>query len=207
MEPNIIWEAHKIEKPEFRLYYNDDGEVVCYSCEKLDGNYIVIDAQTFAESRMDVVIVDKKITKKKSPDIVSSKSLPDTLKDSTITATEITIWEAPIVTKPEFRLYYNEKGEVVTYSCEKLEGNYIVIDALTFAEARYDIKVINGTISRLIPGQIVSKLIPDNNGTACADVDISVVLNVEKDKEINESNFSYRGKTTYWKLKNYAITI
>jgi hypothetical protein len=40
----IVWEAPKIIAPEFRLYYDDKGNVICYSCEKLEGNYIVIDA-------------------------------------------------------------------------------------------------------------------------------------------------------------------
>ena len=55
----------------------------------------------------------------------------------------ITIWESPKVDKPEFRLYYDDKGYVITYTCEKLEGNYIVIDALAFAEARPDVRVVN----------------------------------------------------------------
>ena len=42
----IIWEAPKIEPPEFRLYYDDKGSVITYTCDKIPGNYIVIDAKT-----------------------------------------------------------------------------------------------------------------------------------------------------------------
>jgi hypothetical protein len=45
----LTWEAPKIEPPEFRLYYDEKGNVICYTCEKLEGNYVIIDAQTFAE--------------------------------------------------------------------------------------------------------------------------------------------------------------
>ena len=39
----IIFEAPKIVPPEFRLYYDDTGRVICYTCEKLPGKYIVIE--------------------------------------------------------------------------------------------------------------------------------------------------------------------
>ena len=38
-----IWESVKVDVPEFRLYYDESGKVICYTCEKLPGNYIVID--------------------------------------------------------------------------------------------------------------------------------------------------------------------
>lgn len=58
-------------KPEFRLYYDANGKVVCYSCSPLDtdNSYIVIDAQTYAEGRPEVIIVNSKITK---PNMISN---------------------------------------------------------------------------------------------------------------------------------------
>ena len=38
------------------------------------------------------------------------------------------IYEAPKIIPPEFRLYYDEKGNVITYTCEKLEGNYLDVN-------------------------------------------------------------------------------
>jgi hypothetical protein len=58
----ILWEAPKIIPPEFRLYYNETGKVICYTCEKLDGNYIVIDASIYAAGRPDVRVIDGKIS-------------------------------------------------------------------------------------------------------------------------------------------------
>ncbi len=46
----VIWESHKVAKPEFRLYYDDRGCAIAYTCEKLEGNYIIIDATTFVVS-------------------------------------------------------------------------------------------------------------------------------------------------------------
>lgn len=85
-------------------------------------------------------------------------------------------WEAPVIEKPEFRLYYDEKGNVVSYTCEKLIGKYIVIDALTFAEARPDVKVIDGKVVRNQFGSVISRLYPDDlNGILCEKEDVSVI--------------------------------
>ena len=43
----------------------------------------------------------------------------------------------------EYRLYYDDMGNISHYSCEKTEGNYLVIDVQTYAEGRHDIRVDN----------------------------------------------------------------
>lgn len=106
----------------------------------------------------------------------------------------VIIWEAPPIIKPEFRLYYDDKGNVLFYTCEKPEGNFIVIDALTFAEGRPDVRVVDGKISNAKPGSIVSKLIPHEDGTLCAEEDISIVV-----------NNTYKGKKKKWKLTTYEL--
>jgi hypothetical protein len=107
----------------------------------------------------------------------------------------ILIWEAPKIEKPEFRLYYDEQGKVLFYTCEKVEGNYIVVDAQTFAESRPDIRVIDGRISTVNPAFIVTKLMPDNKeGTVCAYEDISIVIT--KPTKV---------KTQKWKLRTYEL--
>lgn len=98
-------------------------------------------------------------------------------------------WEAPIIEKPEFRLYYGEKGEVLTYTCEKLEGNYVVIDAITFAEARPDIQVIDGKIVRTSSAAVITRLYPSDKGILCEKEDISIIA---------ETNGQY------WDLKTIA---
>lgn len=107
----------------------------------------------------------------------------------------ILIWEAPKIEKPEFRLYYDSKGQVVCYTCEKLEGDYIVIDALTYAEARPDVRVLDGRLVRVNSNSVVSKLIPNSKeGTSCAKEDVSVIVS-SKDKV----------KKQKWKLETYEL--
>lgn len=104
------------------------------------------------------------------------------------------IWEAPKQVVPEFRLYYDDKGCVITYTCEKLEGNYIVIDALTFAQARPDVRVIDGKLSTVQPAFIITKLMPNDNGIMCADEDVSIVVSP-----------THAGKIQKWNLNIYEL--
>ena len=92
------------------------------------------------------------------------------------------------------KLYYDDKGKVLFYSCEKPEGNYIVIDATTYAVGRHDLRIIDGKISTAVPSLVVSKLMPDEKGITCTEEDISIVV----DK-------NYKGKTINWKLNTYEL--
>lgn len=103
----------------------------------------------------------------------------------------IVLFEAPKIEPPEFRLYYSDTGKVITYTCEKLEGNYIVIDALTFAQARPDVRVVDGEITSASISPVVYKLMPSIEGQACAKEDISIVVS---DDSIDK---------TYWNLTTY----
>lgn len=108
---------------------------------------------------------------------------------------EIVIWEPKPLPKIEFRLYYDDKGKVVCYTCEKLEGNYIVIDAQTYAIGRPDIRVVDGKISTVAPSAIVTKLMIDEIiGTECAYEDVSIVV-----------DSSYTGKKQKWKLDIHEL--
>jgi hypothetical protein len=107
----------------------------------------------------------------------------------------IIFWEAPKIVPPEFRLYYEvDTGKVICYTCEKLEGdNYLVIDAITFAQARPDTRVIDGKISTASNHAIVSKLMPNpSRGQLCEAEDVSIVAS-------DESN------TIRWKLNTYEL--
>lgn len=51
---------------EFRLYYDDKGSVICYTSEasvNIDAKYIIIDAETYAGSRLDVRVINGEIVK------------------------------------------------------------------------------------------------------------------------------------------------
>ena len=102
----------------------------------------------------------------------------------------VIVWEAPVLAKPEFRLYYDDTGRVLCYTCETIEGNYIVVDALTFAEGRPDLRIVDGRIVRSTSGAVISRLYPDTKGTLCEIEDISIIT--ESDGQ-------------YWKLKTYEL--
>ena len=106
----------------------------------------------------------------------------------------ILIWEAPPIIKPEFRLYYDDKGKVLFYTCDKPEGKYIVIDANTFAQGRPDIRIVDGKIASVDSGAVVSKLILNIEGISCASEDISIVVDE-----------TYNGETNKWKLITYEL--
>ena len=104
----------------------------------------------------------------------------------------IVIWEAPKLETPEFRLYYDDKGAVICYTGDKsIQGNYIVIDAQTFAAGRPDVRVIDGKISTVAPNAVVYKLMPDEDGIMCAASDVSIITT--------------QGPVTKWKLNIYEL--
>jgi hypothetical protein len=95
-------------------------------------------------------------------------------------------------TKPVFyRLYYNEFGQPVTYSMEHLPGNYIEIDALTFARSPGNVRVHGGKLVEIVVTRS-QKLVPTQTGTKCHAHDISIVVITEPgthwSKKTYESN-------------------
>jgi hypothetical protein len=106
----------------------------------------------------------------------------------------VIIFEAPKIEKPEFRLYYDEKGRVICYTCEKLPGNFIIIDSITFAQARPDVRVVDGRITTVVSNAVVSKLMPCDSGQACAAQDISLIVSKE-----------FKGEITNWKMITYEL--
>jgi hypothetical protein len=91
----------------------------------------------------------------------------------------------------EYRLYYDDLGNLLHYSCEKIEGNYLVIDAQTYAEGRYDIKVEDGKIVQVNAIPTIHKLAKSTTGTRCAAEDASIVVDDD-----------YDGETNYWDITN-----
>ena len=92
-----------------------------------------------------------------------------------------------------FRLYYNERGEPVSYSMEHLPGNYIEIDAETYQRSRSNVRVVDGKIVPVIHKRPTSKLKPSTAGTACSVENVSVVVaedqpHIKWSLKSNESN-------------------
>lgn len=78
-----FWKAlEQLEEPkkvkyEYRLYYDKEtGDPLFYSMEDLEGDYIVIDKDQFAECRYDVRVKDGKIERIKGVSI--GKLVPST---------------------------------------------------------------------------------------------------------------------------------
>ena len=76
----------------------------------------------------------------------------------------------------EFRLYYDDNGNVLCYTCEAIEGNFIVIDSQTYAECRPDVKVVDGKIVKINEGAVIAKLMRSDSGTWCAKEDITIIV-------------------------------
>jgi len=76
----------------------------------------------------------------------------------------------------EFRLYYDDQGRVIHYSMEDLPGDYIIVDRLTFDQARFDIRVKDGQIVKL-KHPASWKLVPSEFGQhPCHQDDITIVV-------------------------------
>jgi hypothetical protein len=75
-----------------------------------------------------------------------------------------------------YRLYYNDHGYPLFYSMEDLPGNYIDIDAKTYAESASQVRVINGQILKNV-APASTKLVPSSHGIACDPRDVCVVVN------------------------------
>lgn len=99
-----------------------------------------------------------------------------------------------VKTEPvQFRVYYDEMGKILFYTCEKPEGNYLIIDAQTYAERRHDLRVVDGKLTKVVPGIMITKYKPDIEGINCCSEDISIVINEDS---IN---------TQKWKLTSYEL--
>lgn len=101
---------------------------------------------------------------------------------------------APKIELPELRVYYDNDGNIICYSCEKLDGNFLVIDKETYAEGRHDLKVIEGKLTAVNSRYTIFKLKPNINGIKCASEDINIIVDDD-----------YNGSTTSWKLDIYEL--
>lgn len=74
-----------------------------------------------------------------------------------------------------YRLYYDDHGNPLFYSMEDLPGNYIEIDAKTYAEAPSRVRIIKGKLVKNV-APASTKLVPGDQGVACDPRDICVVV-------------------------------
>ena len=76
----------------------------------------------------------------------------------------------------QHRLYHDEQGHVLFYTMEDLPGSWIAVDALTYAQASHDVRVIEGQVVPLPKIRTISKLRPGATGTSCDPRDICIVV-------------------------------
>lgn len=74
-----------------------------------------------------------------------------------------------------WRLYYDHAGLPVCYSMEHLPGNYIDIDAETFALAPVNVRVVDGQL-KYITTRTSNKLVPGATGTPCHSQNVAIVV-------------------------------
>ena len=86
------------------------------------------------------------------------------------------IWQETTETKPvTYRLYYDSEGQPLFYSMEDLPGNYIEIDADTYAKSSRRVRVRDGKLVQL-KNITFAKLVPGEQGVCCHSQDVCVVV-------------------------------
>jgi predicted acetyltransferase len=92
---------------------------------------------------------------------------------------------------PEFRLYYDTNGKVITYSTEHLPNkDFIIVTIDQYAEARSDVIVINKKVVYTHNKKCMGRLIKSNAGIKTSKYDVNIILDTESEcnfwqKEIN----------------------
>lgn len=85
--------------------------------------------------------------------------------------------QAPQAQPASYRLYHDTHGNPVAYSMDPLPGDYIEVDATTYAVAPFNVRVINGTLHHIQPCKVIRKLEPHTpDGTPCHVNDVCVVV-------------------------------
>ena len=92
---------------------------------------------------------------------------------------------------PEFRLYYDTNGKVITYSTEHLPNkDFIIVTIDQYAEARSDVIVIDKKLVYTHNKKCIYRLIKSNAGVKTSKYDVNIILDTESEynfwqKEIN----------------------
>jgi|APSaa5957512622_1039677.scaffolds.fasta_scaffold18213_4 hypothetical protein len=95
------------------------------------------------------------------------------------------LWEAlKLTNKPtppvkyEYRVYYDELGDIKYYSTEKHKSkySYIVIDQKAYRAGNYSLVVRNGKLVKLGETNRTQKLIPQEIGIMCYIDDVSIIV-------------------------------
>ena len=84
----------------------------------------------------------------------------------------------------EYRVYYDSLGKIITFTNEKLEGDYLIITPEQYQECRHDAIVIDNQLIYTHTKRHVTKLAKNIiDGTKCSKYDVSVIINDEDDSD------------------------
>jgi hypothetical protein len=90
-----------------------------------------------------------------------------------------------------YKLYYNkETGKPLQYTTDAQDGDYIVVTKQQYAERRYDSMVIKNKLTTVNNAIRWSKLVPSNEGVACATNNVMIVDSTS---------------STKWKIKTHDV--
>lgn len=99
------------------------------------------------------------------------------------------------VRKPvEYRAYYDLSGKVLSYTCDDLPGNYIIITREQYAEAKPDAIVDNGKIMHQ-NASILNVMVKKAVGRPCSKYDVNIVIEDPQDT------------VSLWAVKKYNYSI
>jgi len=99
----------------------------------------------------------------------------------------------PPVKQPSYRIYYDEAGRPTSYTVDDRPGNYIEVDAETYADCNRNIRIIDGKIVKIKPPVQVAKLVPSDQGVPCHPDNVCVVV----DSAQPHKKWSLKHRETY----------
>ena len=80
--------------------------------------------------------------------------------------------------RQEYRVYFDDQGDLLFYSMEDLPGNYVVVDREFYAGSPTNVRLRDGKLVVITPTSS-SKLVPSDVGISCHAQDVTVVTQQE----------------------------
>lgn len=84
--------------------------------------------------------------------------------------------DMPVPVPQTYRLYHDDRGQVLFYTMEHLPGSWIEVDAVTYAQARHDVRVVGNQLLEIPKQPVIRKLRPSDRGICCDPRDICLVV-------------------------------
>ena len=94
----------------------------------------------------------------------------------------------------EYRAYYDLSGKVISYTCDDLPGNYIIITREQYAEAKPDAIVDNGKIMNQ-NASTLSVMAKKAGGQPCSKYDVNILIEGPS------------SMVSFWAVKKYNYSV